>query len=388
MFNPFRDYFYYTKSERNGSIGLVLISVFFFILPSFYSFIFPVDTSEYISYSKELPDLEKVFAEEKNSSTDVSAAIELFSFDPNTANSSDFNQLGLKDNTTQAILNYRNKGGKFYRAEDLRKIYTLSEEDYLRLEPYISISTTKKKFSTKRDTNGIEVPTAYAAKPIKLFPFDPNTAEANTFLRLGLSKDVANNILRYRAKGGKFYSAKSLQKIYGLDQRSYERIAPFVEIASITYRDNNSTPIAERKIKNNPNAIVDINQATVEEWQQLYGIGEYLAQKIVNFRNHLGGFSSIEQVGETYAVRPETFERIKPQLVLSPILKKLKINLATPNELKKHPYLNWSQAQTICNFRKHHGHFMAAEELVNTKIMTVEESQKLAPYLDFSFTEK
>lgn len=386
MFNPFHDYFYYTKSERNGSIGLILISLFFFTLPSFYSFIFPIDKDEYISYNKELPDLTHIFKEEKKSvdTSNISSKIKLFPFNPNTATKADFSKLGLPDNASQAILNYRNAGGKFYRAEDLKKIYTLSAEDYFRLESYVSITPKEKRIPTAVDTNGLETPKEYVATSIKLFPFDPNKVDANTFLKLGFSQDVANNILRYRAKGGKFYSAKSLQKIYGLSQRQYERIAPFVEIEPIAY---NNTPNTEKKIKNNPSAIIDINQATVEDWQQLYGIGEYSAKKIVNFRDYLGGFSSINQVGETYGIRPETFEKIKSQLQLSPILKKLNINTATPEELKKHPYLNWSQAQTICNYRKQHGNFLAAEELVNTKIVTIEESKKLAPYLDFSLTE-
>lgn len=63
----------------------------------------------------------------------------LFPFDPNTLDSVGFRRLGLREKTTAILLHWRNKGKVFRHKEELRKVYTLTEEDYQRLEPYIRI---------------------------------------------------------------------------------------------------------------------------------------------------------------------------------------------------------------------------------------------------------
>lgn len=63
----------------------------------------------------------------------------LFPFDPNTLDSTGFRRLGLRERTTAILLHWRNKGKVFRHKEELRKVYTLTEEDYQRLEPYIRI---------------------------------------------------------------------------------------------------------------------------------------------------------------------------------------------------------------------------------------------------------
>src|SRR4051812_11683385 len=52
----------------------------------------------------------------KNSGYTESA---LFYFDPNTLDASGWKKLGLQDRTIKTILNYRSKGGHFYKHEDL-----------------------------------------------------------------------------------------------------------------------------------------------------------------------------------------------------------------------------------------------------------------------------
>lgn len=77
------------------------------------------------------------------------AVSELFVFDPNTASYDDLLILGLSARTARSIENYRNKGGKFRRPEDFQRIYTLSEEDYVRLRPFIRIGAQQRDYPGK-----------------------------------------------------------------------------------------------------------------------------------------------------------------------------------------------------------------------------------------------
>ena len=54
---------------------------------------------------------------------------------------------------------------------------------------------------------------------------------------------------------------------------------------------------------------VDINTADTTAFISLPGIGSKLAARIVNFRDKLGGFYSIDQVGETLAYLILLFKR-------------------------------------------------------------------------------
>lgn len=71
--------------------------------------------------------------------------VKLFPFDPNTIDSAGLRRLGLKEKTTAIFLHWRAKGKVFYHKEELKKVYTLTEDDYNRLEPYIIIKSDKKQ---------------------------------------------------------------------------------------------------------------------------------------------------------------------------------------------------------------------------------------------------
>lgn len=72
--------------------------------------------------------------------TEVVIKTSLFPFDPNTVDSLSLRKLGLKEKTTAIFLHWRAKGKKFYKKEELKKLYTLTPEEYNRLEPYIIIN--------------------------------------------------------------------------------------------------------------------------------------------------------------------------------------------------------------------------------------------------------
>lgn len=59
---------------------------------------------------------------------------------------------------------------------------------------------------------------------------------------------------------------------------------------------------------------LDINTATYIEWVQLEGIGEKLAQAIVDDREANGPFRSIADLDRVKGIGPKTLERLRPAL--------------------------------------------------------------------------
>ena len=53
---------------------------------------------------------------------------------------------------------------------------------------------------------------------------------ADEFRELGLDKNLADRIIKYKVKGGQFHQSTDLLKIYGMDSSWYMRAEPFVKI--------------------------------------------------------------------------------------------------------------------------------------------------------------
>lgn len=260
-----------------------------------------------------------------------------------------------------------------------------------------------KKAYSSAPVNGEELP---ATDP-RPFPFDPNTLQASGWQRLGIPDKVIRTILNYLSKGGQFRKPADLGKIYGMRPVDARRLLPYVKIELPQWRSaglSGRTPwnqarrqfpdSADRSlnkasltfppVRRKRYSNLDINTADTIAWSGFPGIGTKLAARIVNYRDKLGGFYSSEQVGETWALPDSTFQKIKPWLQCSPAsLRKIRINEATVEELKQHPYLRWNLANAIVQYRQQHGAFRSATDLQGIILMTPLLITKIAPYIEY-----
>ena len=217
----------------------------------------------------------------------------------------------------------------------------------------------------------------------KLFYFDPNTISKDGWMQLGIRDKTIKTIQNYLGKGGRFKKAEDLKRVYGLHNDEYERLAPYVKIVNdlpeskpIVYAKN------ENEFRGFSYSTIDINTADTASFISLPGIGSKLATRIINFRNKLGGFYSINQVGETYGVPDSTFQKIKGYLKLeTATVRKININKATVDELKVHPYIKWNIASPIVAYRNEHGSFSSVEDIKKIMLITDDVFKKIAPYL-------
>lgn len=219
------------------------------------------------------------------------------------------------------------------------------------------------------------------AKPsFALFPFDPNTLDVVGWKKLGIPDRTIRTILNYRTKGGRFRNVGDLQKMYGLKAADFERLAPFVRIEASPVFNNSPRPFV-KYVKVTP-PVIDINQADTSAFISLPGIGSKLANRIIHFRDKLGGFHSVEQVSETFGLPDSTFQLIKPRLQCLPVeVQKININTADVNTLKQHPYFRWNIANAIVQYRQQHGNFRSPEQLQQIVLITPEIYQKIATYI-------
>jgi competence ComEA-like helix-hairpin-helix protein len=144
----------------------------------------------------------------------------------------------------------------------------------------------------------------------------------------------------------------------------------------------NSRPYPEKRYVRKPVAPVDINLADTIAFIALPGIGSKLAERIVKFREKLGGFYSINQIGEVYGLADSVFQKIRPLFLMAPFtIKKININTASLDELKAHPYIRFNIAKSIVAYREQHGVFTTIEDLRKLVLITEDIYTKAYPYL-------
>lgn len=246
------------------------------------------------------------------------------------------------------------------------KIYFKSKNEYQN-----NLSSADKNSSTNKG---------------ELFHFDPNTASVSDWVRLGIREKTVNTIQKYISKGGKFYKPEDLKKIWGMSETDANRLIPYVsiKIADKNYLHFQEKQFSEKASYNSKKSFdkIDINFADSTALIALPGIGSKLANRIISFREKLGGFYSIDQVGETYLLPDSTFQKIKAQLIVnSKAIKKININSASVDEMKSHPYIRYYIANAIFQYRKQHGNFQSVEEIKKIMAVTDDIYNRSFPYL-------
>ncbi|MCY1633370.1 ComEA family DNA-binding protein [Marinifilum sp. D737] len=286
---------------------------------------------------------------------------ELFLFDPNKASADEFKRLGLREYQTRNILKYRDKGGVFRSKSDFRKIYGIKDDDYNRLKDYISIAVVIKKERVKS--------IAGKSVQLELFDFDPNTITKTEWGKLGVDARMSNRIIKYLSTGARFKSADDIGKIYGFDSLLLLRLKPFVQIK----------PLKEKSVKIE---LIDLNFADTTILKTLPGIGKILSNRIIKYKEMLGGYISKSQLLEVYGISRETFQTIENRVFVSPVvLQKISINDCSAKSLEKHPYVSRRMSSDIVKYRERVGKFSSVEDLKNKHLLSDSVFQKIQPYL-------
>ena len=286
-------YFDFSKGEFNGLIALIVLVVLIAVTPDVYRFIMPEPEDPVVEQlaikrlefgvkqprrfndrrvTKENPKKERSYS--------------LFPFDPNTINIDDWQKLGLSFKQSAAIIKYLEKGGKFRKAEDLQKMYTITPEIYKRISPYVKIEdkyagNIKAKALVPKETKIIEINEADSAALIEI---------------KGIGPAFANRIIKYRARIGGFYRKEQLLEVFGLDSIKYEEI-------------RNQISVDGQKIKR-----ININIARLEDFKGHPYIRYKQINAIIEYRKQHGNYSNIADLNKVAILDPETVERFAPYL--------------------------------------------------------------------------
>lgn len=220
-----KDFFYYSKSERRAVFALsfliVCLLVAILLAPEKETVIVEEPLAENVrtetdkveadSFQRVVEHREKKAVIKKTEAP--SRKVVLAPFDPNLADSIELLDLGLSPYVARNVLRYREKGGRFRTPESFARIYGLTEEQFETLRPYIRIS---ESFRQKTDTLTYVRRDTFAVvyKYPKGTLVDVGVADTTELKKIpGIGSGISKAIVGYRNRLGGFYSLEQLREV-------------------------------------------------------------------------------------------------------------------------------------------------------------------------------
>lgn len=217
----------------------------------------------------------------------------------------------------------------------------------------------------------------------KMYPFNPNFLSDYKGYTLGMSNEEIDRLHLFRSENRWVTSAKEFQRVTYISDSLLQQIAPLFKFPAWASQSKNQKKTQQKKISVANVKFKDLNQATAEEFKDIYGIGDKLSSRIIKFRNRLGGFMVNEQLYDVYGLEKEVVLRILEEFRIKqqPAIEKININTATVREMRNLIYINQKLANQIVTYRDSVGIIKSFTELTKIEDFPAKKIDRIELYL-------
>jgi competence ComEA-like helix-hairpin-helix protein len=239
-------------------------------------------------------------------------------------------------------------------------------------------------------------------KEIQLFRFNPNTLNDSGYAKLGFSEKEIKTLRNYQKAGGHFEIKRDFSKLFFVDEEEYLALEEYIDLPQEKAKSNwnysyastgidspehkiNWSDTADTKGYSYTTFTCNINTADTNELKRLRGIGSFYANKIIEYREELGGYHSLAQLMELWEMTPDKIDKFADQVSINTEdIRRININKASAHELSQHPYLSFGQSNKIVLKREELGKFSDSRSFCSEGLLDADLCRKLVPYLKFS----
>lgn len=226
---------------------------------------------------------------------------------------------------------------------------------------------------------------SYNVKPT-IYPFNPNFITDFKGYKLGMSVAEIDRLLAYRKQNKFVNSAAEFQAVTKVSDSLLNAISPYFKFPDWVNNKKEYTTSTAKPAFNKPEKIVvvDINQATKADLMKVYGIGDKISDRILDYKNKLGAFVSMEQLDDVWGLSPEVIAKLNQNFEVKSTagIQKININNASIKELSQFPFFKYALAKEIVVFRSMNGD-IKTEDLSKIKGFPVDKIKIIALYLEF-----
>ncbi len=250
-------------------------------------------------------------------------------FNPDFYTEKDWVKLGYSEKQAVAIIKYKNYlGGSFRSKEKFKECFIISDEDYLRLAPYLILPEKEEKKES------------LVSNKIKYNYFDPNVLDLEGWKNLGFSEKQAQVILNYKERNlrGSFKNLEDIQKCFVISVDKFLELKPWIKIKEQEQKSITEELPKLKEVQKIDFSKIDVNQITFKQLIE-FGFDEKSAASFLGFRKKLGGFVDKKQILETYNISQDLAKKLVEITNLDTSkIQKYSLKDAPEDFLKNHPY--------------------------------------------------
>ena len=250
-------------------------------------------------------------------------------FNPDFYTEKDWVKLGYSEKQAVSIIKYKNYlGGSFRSKEKFKECFIISDEDYLRLAPYLILPENEEKKES------------LVSNKIKYNYFDPNVLDLEGWKNLGFSEKQAQVILNYKERNlrGSFKNLEDIQKCFVISEDKFLELKPWIKIKEQEQKSITEELSKPKEIHKTDFSKIDVNQITFKQLIE-FGFDEKSAASFLGFRKKLGGFVDKKQILETYNISQDLAKKLIEIISLDTSkIQKHSLKDAPEDFLKNHPY--------------------------------------------------
>jgi DNA uptake protein ComE-like DNA-binding protein len=297
-----RELFNFSRKERAGIIGLLLIIFILIVIGKLIPCFVPSDRTNFSKWEAEVND----YLAKTEKKIPVDRSLHPVLFNPNDVDTSSLINMGIPPKVAANWIKYLEKGGQFRDNEGVKKIFGMTPELFGQLDSFMVIPTVqlsgaagnisnviKSKDGFKRDT---VIRRTYSKREKEhVMVLELNGADSLHLLDIpGIGPVLASRIIRYRNLLGGYYDVAQLREIYGLREENFVAVSPFFTADQSTLKTFN------------------INFSTIQELGRHPYIGFKTARKISRLRDKMGKFSLPADLSSVVA--EDSLKRLIPYL--------------------------------------------------------------------------
>ncbi|WP_425237940.1 ComEA family DNA-binding protein [Ulvibacterium sp.] len=292
----------------------------------------------------------------------------------------------MKDFKSHFRFNKRERSGVFF----LLLIILLLQAGYV-LFLHLPIPKPRSTFSADiglQSKVDVLKEKALQGDSVKVYPFNPNFINDYKGYTLGMSVDEINRLHVFRKQNLYVNSSEEFQQVTLVSDSLLAIISSYFRFPEWTQNNNYKSVERNKNPKNsekeqNTITIKDLNKATVEDLKSVHGIGDKLSQRIVKFRNRLGGFLVDEQLFDVYGLDSHVAKiALKSfRVIEKPDIKKININTASVEEMVQLVYLRKKVALHIVEYRNMNGGIGSLDELTKIEDFPSDKIDRIKLYL-------
>ena len=304
-FKAVRELFHFTQKERNGIIALLSL---IFILIAINIFLPYIVKNKVVDTSKWKNEVDE-FLSHQDQQEPFTKPTEIIPFDPNNVTANELSQIGLPAKVAANWIRYIEKGGRFKKKEDVKRIYGMTTFEFDRIQRFILFPKATKTPDGAKTTSGIRNMVNHRGDSLitdhrslttnrifkRVESIELNKADSTELVKLpGIGPVLASRIIRYRNLLGGYYAVSQLHEVYGLREEHFTSASPYLNLDAENFRRFN------------------INFASLPELGKHPYIGFKTARKIVKLRDEREKYSSVDDLSDLMTL--DSLKRLTPYL--------------------------------------------------------------------------